>query len=102
MPFEHEQPRRRGRPIKRTNPSHVIHDDGTYSNNPAKEVLSPVKSARSRLKPGQIFKTKSGSQYQLMEEAAWGVWVYNFPYKYQPRVQDCEFWDNEKLEKELG
>lgn len=92
--------RGRGRPPKETD--HVIHTDGTYSNSPSVESIPTPKPKTKRPVAGSVFKTKAGVQYQLVHEVDWGVYVYGYPHDTQPRVQDCTFWDNEKLEEEVG
>jgi len=85
--------------------SHVIHSDGSYSNIPTAEVVEtkPFKKPEVKRPQGaEIFKTKRGSQYQAVHLLDHGVYVYGYPYNYQPRVEDCDFWDWEKYEEEMG
>lgn len=90
---------RRGRPPTPT--THTIHSDGTYSNRPTAEVVPPPKKFEP-LAPMTIFKTARGSQYQVMETRPWGAWVTPCPYSTQPRIDQCDFWSWEKMEKEIG
>jgi hypothetical protein len=82
--------------------THVIHTDGSYSNTPTVEVQPPVKVEKVRPIPGTTFTTKTGSQFMVMDTRGWGLYVSGFPYDVQPRIDDCDFWDWEKYEEEIG
>jgi hypothetical protein len=75
--------------------SHMIHSDGTYSN---------ARSETTYKRPAVmgLFKTKSGSQYQVMDARRDGAYVYPCPYDRQPRVEDCDFWTWLKIQQETA
>lgn len=85
---------------------HTIHEDGTYSNKPtAAPAVEPVKVAETPktgavMKPMDIFKVASGASYQILDIVHGGCLVYPCPYRKHPRVEDGEFWDWEKINKE--
>jgi len=83
--------------------SHVIYDDGTYSNRAtSEEVPVEVKVDKPRPLGGEVFQVPGGGQYMVVGVLDWGIYVYDYPYKYQPRIEDCTFWDWEQYEAEMG
>lgn len=89
MPREAGMPMGVGTPRKPEESTHKIFSDGTYSNAPTAEVKSP--------KIWDVFKTKSGSFYQIIHMDFGGVYVTGHPFSKMPRVQDCDFWEMDKF-----
>jgi hypothetical protein len=105
----------RGRPIKpifkpRSTTSHVIHEDGTYSNTPTKVSSPPVKKVinaryphEGMLRVGEVFTVKAtGAKYQVTKDTPWGVYVMETTSPRSLSVSECAFWDYEKVIEETG
>jgi hypothetical protein len=75
-------------------PKHEIFPDGTYFNAPTVETKAVAVKPPKLM---EVFKTKSGSQYQVIHLDFGGVYVFGHPYTRQPRVQDCDFWEMDKF-----